>query len=313
MRVGTFQFFAARDDLAGVRTLADYVIARHYPEAAAAPDRYRALLDAVTARQAELIARWLLVGFIHGVMNTDNMSIAGETIDFGPCAFMDAFDPDKVFSSIDRGGRYSYANQPRIALWNLARLAEHCCRCWARTMTRRWPKPMPRSTASRHASRLRTLQEWVQSSGSRIRVPKISPSRMICCAGCQLTAPISPSTFRRLADAVARPEGEVALRSLFADPAALDDWLPLWRQRLAADGATGEAKAAAMRSVNPAYIPRNHRIQEAIFAAVQDGDFAPFHTLVDALSKPFDERPGTERYAEPPRPEEIVHQTFCGT
>ncbi len=313
VRVGTFQFFAARDDLAGVRTLADYVIARHYPEAAAAPNRYRALLDAVTARQAELIARWLLVGFIHGVMNTDNMSIAGETIDFGPCAFMDAFDPDKVFSSIDRGGRYSYANQPRIALWNLARLAETLLPL----MGENDDAAMAEAHAALDGFAPRFEAAYAAGMGAKLGFTHTRSEdlpiahdllRRMSANGADFTL-----TFRRLADAVARPEGEVALRSLFADPAALDDWLPLWRQRLAADGATGEAKAAAMRSVNPAYIPRNHRIQEAIFAAVQDGDFTPFHTLVDALSKPFDERPGSERYAEPPRPEEIVHQTFCGT
>ena len=313
IRVGTFQFFAARGDLEGVRTLADYVIERHYPEAAATANRYRALLDGVIERQAQLIARWQLVGFIHGVMNTDNMAISGETIDFGPCAFMDHYDPAQTYSSIDRGGRYAYARQPRIAQWNLARLAETLL-------------PL---LASDEAAGIEQAQDAVNSFGRYFEPAytgglrrKLGLARALdgdLELGQELLACMAANradftqTFRLLCDATRDNAGAAAARSLFTDPAGFDDWLAKWRRRLADDGGDRGARRAAMRAANPAFIPRNHLVEAALAAAVADDDLEPFETLLAVLSNPFEDQPDRPRYSLPPTPEQVVAQTFCGT
>ena len=313
IRVGTFQFFAARGDVDGIRDLADYVIARHYPEAAAAPNRYRALLDSVIARQSELVAKWLLVGFIHGVMNTDSMSVAGETIDYGPCAFMDTYDPGTVYSSIDTVGRYAYGNQPRIAKWNLARLAETLLPLLAED------KDAAVAAAQEAIGAFATLFESAYTAGLRRKIGLVERRpddlslaqdllQRMASNGADFTL-----TFRRLCDAAAHCDGDVAVRGLFTDPHAFDDWAPRWRQRLAEEGGETSDRRAAMRSANPAFIPRNHLVEEAIVAAVTNGDFSPFENLLAVLSRPYEDQPIFGRYAEPPRPEQIVHQTFCGT
>jgi len=313
IRVGTFQFFAARGDAEAVCRLADYVIARHYPEAADTEKPYRRLLDLIVTRQAELIAKWLLVGFIHGVMNTDNMSIAGETIDYGPCAFMDSYNPATVYSSIDSFGRYAYGNQPRIAQWNLARLAETLLPLLAEDQDT--AVGIANEALGAFAGRFETayavglrrklglLQER-QDDGDLAQDLLDRMSRN----GADFTL-----TFRRLSDAAASTDGDAAVRSLFTDPTAYDAWATRWRRRLADGEATCERRAAAMRAVNPAFIPRNHLVEEALSAAVNNGDLSAFETLLTVLSRPYDDQPSHRRYAEPPRPDQIVRQTFCGT
>ena len=312
VRVGTFQFFAARGDVEALKNLADHVIARHYPEASEAANPYRALLDLVIARQVDLIAKWMLAGFIHGVMNTDNMSIAGETIDYGPCAFMDSYDPATVYSSIDEGGRYAFGNQPRIAQWNLARLAETLLPLLASDP----------DEAIKHAQeaidRFGAAFEQTYVSGLRRKIglfqAKPDDTALIEDLLQRMTENRADFTltFRALCDAAVGPEGDAAVRALFKDANAFDEWAVKWRARLTEDGGDAETRRGAMRAVNPQYIPRNHRVEEAIAAAVR-GDYAPFETLVTVLSAPFDDQPEFARYADPPRPDEVVYQTFCGT
>ncbi|MEQ1613738.1 MAG: protein adenylyltransferase SelO family protein, partial [Hyphomicrobiaceae bacterium] len=313
IRVGTFQYFAARGDTQGVRELADHVIARHYPQTTLAPNRYRALLDAVIARQAGLIAQWLLVGFIHGVMNTDNMSIAGETIDFGPCAFMDTFHPGMVYSSIDQNGRYAYANQPRIAQWNLARLAETLL-----------PMLDDNEDAAVAEAQLALAGFGAQfqtayEAGLRRKLGLLDARPGDLELAQDLLERMAANdadftlTFRRLCDAVLGAEHDQPVRELFTDPTAFDAWAVKWRERIAGEGQQADARRDAMRLVNPAFIPRNHLIEEVIRAAVDKADFAPFERLLTVLARPYDDQPDAASFAEPPRPEQVVHQTFCGT
>ena len=303
IRVGTFQYFAAREDAEAVRLLADYAIQRHYPGAASAANPYRAFLDGVVARQADLMAHWLCIGFIHGVMNTDNCSVSGETIDYGPCAFMDEYDPGAVFSSIDEQGRYAYGNQPRIALWNLARLAE--CLIPLLGDNEDAAKDAlaafaPRFQAAYFGGLRRKIGLRTQREGDDVLTGDLL--KLMAANRADFTL-----TFRRLADAA---EGNAAgVRSLFADGAAFDAWLERWRDRMAGE----EAPAAAMRAVNPVFIPRNHLVEAALAAAVVQGDFRPFEALLGVLGRPFDDDPALEQYATPPREDERVLQTFCGT
>ena len=305
IRVGTFQYFAARGDEAGVKLLADHAIARHYPDAASAANPYRAFLDGVIVRQADLVARWLLIGFIHGVMNTDNCSIAGETIDYGPCAFMDAYDPGTVFSSIDQHGRYAYGNQPRIALWNLTRLAE----CLL---------PLLGGTDDGAKDALAAFGPAFEAAyfgGLRQKIGLANENDGDNALTRDLLALMAEDradftlTFRKLCDAAEAPAGDAAVRLLFKDVNAYDAWAARWRVRLAAE--TGPA--AAMRAVNPAFIPRNHLVQAALTAAVESADFQPFEDLLGVLARPYRDDPALDRYATPPGDEERVLQTFCGT
>ena len=311
LRVGTFQYFAARRDTDALRVLVDHAIARHDPPAAGAANPALALLEGVVARQAALIARWMMVGFIHGVMNTDNCTISGETIDYGPCAFMDAYHPETVFSSIDQQGRYAFGNQPAIAHWNLARLAE----CLLPLISEEEDKALdlarealagfaPRFGAAWREGVLRKLGLVEEREGDEALVQDLFD--LMAKGEADFTL-----TFRRLCDAAAG-QGD-GLRALFADPAALDPWLDRWRARLAQEAGDAASRAAAMRAVNPAYIPRNHLVEEAIAAATQREDFSPFEELVAVLARPYEEQPGRERFATPPRPEERVLRTFCGT
>ncbi len=312
IRVGTFQFFAAQGDIEGVRLLADHVIARHYPEAAQAVKPYHALLEAVVARQAKLVAQWLHVGFIHGVMNTDNCSVAGETIDYGPCAFLDAYDPAKVFSSIDYRGRYAYGNQPQIALWNLSRFAETLLPLLADDETVAVPAAqeiLDGFSRVFHGAYGPGLLRKIGLSEFRDGDNALCNDLLTAMAanGADFTL-----TFRRLGDAVLAPSEPGAVRDLFTDPAAYDAWAARWAERLQADPGAPAERRARMNAVNPAYIPRNHRVEAAIAAAAAD-DFAPFNELVDVLSRPFDDRSDHARYADPPAVDERVTQTFCGT
>ncbi len=313
LRVGTFEYFAVRDDAEAVRLLADHAIARHYPDAARTDHPYRALLAAVAARQAELVARWLLIGFIHGVMNTDNTAISGETIDYGPCAFLDAYDPSAVFSSIDHAGRYAYANQPRIAHWNLARLAEALLPLLDADQTAALAAARealagfgPCFTAAYQGGLRRKLGLLAERPGDSALAQDLL--ERMARNGADFTL-----TFRRLCDAACGPDGDEAVRGLFADPDAYTSWAAEWRRRLAAEDAAPEARRATMRAANPAVIPRNHQVQAAIDAAVERQDETPFEALLAALLRPYEDLPGAARYAEPPRPEQRVLQTFCGT
>jgi serine/tyrosine/threonine adenylyltransferase len=313
IRVGTFQFFAVRGDTEGVRLLADHVIARHYPEAASADRPYRALLDAVIAAQARLIPQWMLVGFIHGVMNTDNMSIAGETIDYGPCAFMDEYHPGTVFSSIDEHGRYAYVNQPQIALWNLTRFAE--------TLLPLLDDDQDAAVGGAQAAlaEFKPVFEQAYLDGFRRKLGLVGEDEEDAALISALLEAMALNRvdftlfFRRLADAQAEGEGDEPLHSLFADPAAYHAWIGRWRSRLQRDGGDPAERRAAMRAANPAFIPRNHRVEAVIRAAVDREDFGPFNELVELLSRPFDDQPGFEHYVEPPKAEERVLATFCGT
>ena len=313
IRVGTFQFFASRGDVEGVRLLADHVIARHYPEAARSEHPYRALLDAVVRAQAGLIAGWMLVGFIHGVMNTDNTSIAGETIDYGPCAFMDAYDPGAVFSAIDRNGRYAYARQPAIGEWNLARLAE----CLLPLLDDDTDAAIAEAEQSLYA--YRPAFELAFQGGLRQKLGLLTEREGDAELGRDLLEAMGANgadftlTFRRLSDAASGQEDGAGVRGLFANPSAYDEWAPRWLQRLGQEPTDAATRRAAMLAVNPAFIPRNHLVEAVIRAAVDQSDFAPFHELVTVLSNPFETQPAFARYAEPPAEHERVLQTFCGT
>jgi uncharacterized protein YdiU (UPF0061 family) len=313
IRVGTFQFFAARRDVDAIRRLADHVIARHYPEVASAANPYRALLDRVISRQTALIAKWLLVGFIHGVMNTDNMSIAGETIDYGPCAFMDAYHPRAVYSSIDRMGRYAYANQPDIAQWNLIRLAETLLpllaedRDAAINEAQQAIGEFGKLFDAAYAVGLSRKLGLLETRPNDISLAQDLLDRMAY-NGADFTL-----VFRLLCDAAAGPEGDTGVRMLFADPGVFDEWAAGWRQRLAQERGEPAERRSTMRAANPAFIPRNHLVEEAIVAAINDGDFSAFERLLSVVSAPYEDHPALKRYADPPRPDQVVRETFCGT
>jgi serine/tyrosine/threonine adenylyltransferase len=329
IRVGTFQFFAARGDVERVRQLAEYTIARHDPDLVAAPGRFVGLLERVAERQAKLIAQWMNVGFIHGVMNTDNMTISGETIDYGPCAFVEAYDPAAVFSSIDSQGRYAFGNQPSIARWNLARLAESLLPLLA------VDEEQATGEAMRVIDSFPTIYRRDLLNGQRAKLGLQRTESADDAADATLAddwlALLHAGhvdftlAWRRLADAA---EGDdAALRALFssagADPLAPDAWLARWRERCAGDDqqavsvsgtSAGSARAGRMRRVNPWLIPRNHRVEEALAAASDDGDLAPFDRLLEALRQPYDETGANTRYAEPAAADVTAsYRTFCGT
>ena len=315
IRVGTFQFFAARRDDDALRLLADHVIERHYPDAANAERPYLALLANVIARQAELVARWQLIGFIHGVMNTDNMSIAGETIDYGPCAFMDTYHPATVYSSIDQMGRYAYANQPAIAHWNLAVLAQ----CLLPLLDADQERAIEQ--AQEIIDIFPGLYDEAYLTGLRAKLglrEKRDGDKELADDLLKRMAENEADyalTFRRLSDAATlQPtEADAAVRELFKDTNAFDEWAQVWRKRLAQEQHGEHERQASMRAVNPAFIPRNHLVAEVIEAAEDREDFRPFEELMSVLATPFEDKPDRERYTLPPQPGQVVRQTFCGT
>jgi uncharacterized protein YdiU (UPF0061 family) len=304
LRVGSFQYARATGDVDLLRRLADHAISRHCPAAARAERPYLALFEAVVAVQASLVARWMLAGFVHGVMNTDNMTISGETIDYGPCAFLDAYDPATVYSSIDSGGRYAYGNQPVVAEWNLARLAEALLPLIAEDQE----EAVALAVESLGGFRPQYGDAWSAGMRAKLGLPPGLDDAVVLPLVHELLALLQAdhvdwtSFFRRLGDA-ARGDAEPA-RLLFLDLAGFDDWLARWRG-LGPD-------AAAMDHVNPVYIARNHLVEEALTAAT-GGDLDPLHRLLDAVSSPFDERPGFERYAAPAPADFGAYRTFCGT
>jgi uncharacterized protein YdiU (UPF0061 family) len=303
LRVGSFQYARATGDPDLVRRLADAAIRRHHPAAADAPNPYLALFEAVRDAQASLIARWMLVGFVHGVMNTDNMTISGETIDYGPCAFLDVFDPAASFSSIDTGGRYAYRNQPVVAEWNLARLAETLLPLLAED------SDAAVELAVESLGRFRERYSAAWSAGMRAKLglsgtlPDGEARSVVEALSAQLQQSRVDYTwfFRRLSSA-ARGDAE-PVRGLFLDLEAFDGWLGRWRA-LGPD-------ADLMDRTNPAVIPRNHLVEEALTAANQ-GELEPLRRLLDAVSRPFEEPPGGERYVEA-APANTDYRTFCGT
>jgi uncharacterized protein YdiU (UPF0061 family) len=311
IRVGTFQFFAARGEHDKVRRLADYAIDRHYPELKGQANPYLGLLERVCDRQAALVAGWMHVGFIHGVMNTDNTAISGETIDYGPCAFMDHYDPATVFSSIDAHGRYAYGNQPRIAQWNVARFAETLLPLIDPDSNR----AIGRATGVVDAFAGQYERHWLGGMRAKLGLVSEDEADLNLATGF-LTAMAGDNVdytlaFRSLADAALGQEEPI--RALFADPSAYDLWSGHWRARLAREAVAPVARAQAMRRVNPAFIPRNHRVEEALSAAVERGDYAPFETLLNVLSHPFDDQPEFAAFAEPAPETGGRYQTFCGT
>jgi uncharacterized protein YdiU (UPF0061 family) len=304
LRVGSFQYARATGDITLLRRLADHAIARHHPAAANAEHPHLALFESVIAAQASLVARWMLVGFIHGVMNTDNMTISGETIDYGPCAFMEAFDPATVYSSIDHGGRYAYGNQPVVAEWNLARLAEALLPLFHDDQER----AIELATESLGTFRARYSAAWKAGMRAKLGLSTslddaaVSPLVEELIALLQASHVDHTSFFRHLG-ATARGDGEPA-RGLFLDLAAFEAWTERWRA-LGPD-------ADAMDRVNPVYIPRNHLVEEALTAGT-GGDQQPLQRLLEVLAAPYDERTGLERYAAPAPEDFGSYQTFCGT
>ena len=312
IRIGTFQFFAAREDDASVALLIDHALARHYPDAPKDDGPALTLLEAVMSAQAKLVARWLAVGFVHGVMNTDNMSISGETIDYGPCAFLDTFDPKRTFSSIDANGRYAFASQPRIALWNLARFAETVLPLVnddneraAAILTERL-ETFPARFAAAYTAELRRKLGLVTPRGDDTALAQALLDEMAA-NGVDYTL-----CFRRLGEVAAgRDEAHVA--DLFKEPARFLDWAKAWRKRLEEDGDTSPAeRAALMLRANPAFIPRNHRIEEMIAAATA-GDMDPFERLCRVLARPYEDQPADSELMAPPGEEQWAYRTFCGT
>lgn len=313
VRVGTFQYFAARGDQEAVQTLLDYVIERHYPEVRGADVPALAALKAIAERQAALIADWMRVGFIHGVMNTDNMALSGETIDYGPCAFMDKYDPSTVFSSIDHGGRYAYVNQPGIAQWNLARLAETLL-------------PLIDTDADKAVSlatevvvsfvdRFNTL--FIEQM--RRKIGLVSTEEGDADLIKQLFAAMQRAeadftlTFRRLSLIAETPDQPAPLRELFAETTEIDNWLKDWQTRLTRDPQSIRERMETMRLANPEFIPRNHRVEAALDAASERGDLEPFRQLLGILQRPYEQQPAFADYALPPEPSDRVFKTFCGT
>jgi protein adenylyltransferase len=318
IRVGSFQYFYMQEDNASVKALADYVIERNYPEASNAENPYMALLEAIVLRQASLIARWMHIGFIHGVMNTDNASIAGETIDYGPCAFMDFYKHTQVYSSIDRDGRYAYSNQPSIGLWNLSRLAETFL-------------PLFADDTEEAVGMAKTiLQKYITAYDAQW----LAGMRAKCglSAGNEINADEDKALLESLLDVMAESQADFSLtfyqlsqldagasdkdaelRNLFSKPETIDAWLVRWRERLEKETISDSERQASMQLVNPVYIPRNHQVEAVIRAAEDNNDFAPFYALHEVLQNPFEYQQGKDSYMLPPVPEEVVHKTFCGT
>lgn len=313
IRIGTFQFFAATGDEEARRLLTAHALARHYPGAVGAENDALALLEHVIDAQAALVARWLGVGFVHGVMNTDNTAISGETLDYGPCAFLDDYDPQKTFSSIDHGGRYAFSNQPRIALWNLSRLAEALLPLIApdtEEAVRVATESLGRFTLRFEQAHLGVMRAKLGLGQEEEDDGTLIESLLALLAAHHVDYALF---FRRLSDA-AGTSSNSGLTSLFGgDEGPFRTWIEAWRRRLALEPVAAEARAASMRRANPAFIPRNHRVEEAIEAAVRRGDFQPFESLVHVLGKPYEDQPDYVHLGDPPGPDERVYKTYCGT
>lgn len=327
VRVGTFQYFASRGDAASVKALADYVITHHYADVAEAANPYLALFEAIADGQAALIAQWMQLGFIHGVMNTDNVSVVGETIDYGPCAFIDGYAHDRVYSFIDRHGRYAYSQQPSIGLWNLTRLAEALLPLLAedeeaaveiaQTSLKRYVEAYENDWLAGMRAKCGLTADVADNSASSDKPLIETLLNMMAAHQADFTltfyhlsrlAGDSPDASRS-----SLPSQEATFRALFNNDADIDAWLAQWRERIMAEASDDERRQALMQRVNPVYIPRNHQIEAVIRAAEDRDDFSLFHDLHEALQAPYTQQAGRDAYMLPPRPEEEVKQTFCGT
>ena len=313
IRIGTFQFFSARQDLPAVKTLADYVIERHYPVAAQAENPYQALLEGVIFNQAKLIAKWQGLGFIHGVMNTDNMLLCGETVDYGPCAFMDTYHPDTVFSSIDQNGRYAYANQPRIAQWNLSWLAQALVplldkdEAKAIHLAENAVNGFAQIYQDVYATEMNTkLGFRLSSKDSELLVQNLLDLMLKEQSDFTLT-------FRTLTEQLVPGQCVAGVNDFYTLPDSFSTWITQWRKQLSAAGLDLAEVQRVLLANNPVYIPRNHLIEEVIQTAIKYNDFSPFNKMVTRLEKPFDYDSENARAAQGPRSDEVVHNTFCGT
>ena len=313
VRVGTFQYFAAKGDINAVKQLADYVIDRHYIDVKNSDKPYETLLRTISKRQAKLVAQWMRIGFIHGVMNTDNMAISGETIDYGPCAFMDTYDPDTVFSSIDNFGRYAYANQPQIAQWNLLQLAEAIL-------------PIIDTTLERAAEIARDILEefpkiykdyWLTNMRRKLGLllPEPNDQSLIQTLLDLMHKNSADFTliFRTLCDDVLEDDANRRTRKFFKDLTQFDDWVKNWQARLSREEHSPHQCAELMRRNNPAVIPRNHLIEEMLTAAIEDDNFKPFEELLEMLKAPYSQGTKLSKYMDLPKPNGQIYQTFCGT
>ena len=312
VRVGTFQYFSARKDIDAIKQLADYVIDRHYPEAKDADNPYAALLTTVLNKQAKLIAHWISIGFIHGVMNTDNMSITGETIDYGPCAFMDEFSHDRVYSSIDQDSRYAYNNQPKMAQWNLVRFAETLLPL----LIKDDDDPKPAVEVAQDI--LNPFSEQYNKHKLEIMRKKLGFSEAheddaTLIAELFDLMEINEADFTLTFHYLSQEDSKDKLTNLFLYPDTLNKWLIKWQERLAKESLSDEDRQAMMNKVNPVYIPRNHLVEAAIRSAEDNNNFSVFNELHEVLQNPFALQEGKDKYLMPPKPEEVVHQTFCGT
>ncbi|HRI69721.1 MAG TPA: YdiU family protein [Polyangium sp.] len=311
MRIGTFAYFAARRDLEALKILTEYALRRHYPDITTPDGPALGLLDAVMTAQIKLISKWLSIGFVHGVMNTDNMSISGETIDYGPCAFLDTYHPGRTFSSIDRGGRYAFANQPRIALWNLSRFAETLL-------------PLVHEDEEKAAAilteRLETYPDRFEATYGQCMRDKLGLSEEIE-GDLELAQGLLErmaqakvdytNCFRSLVD-LANGAEDTKFVGMFQETNAISDWLHSWRTRMAQEKVSRDERIEKMRKANPAFIPRNHRIEEMI-AAATNGDLQPFEKLNRVLARPYDDQPEASELRSPPGDEQWSYRTFCGT
>jgi len=311
LRIGTCEYFASRRDFEGLRTLVDYALKRHYPERVDTENSALALLNGVMERQASLVARWMGLGFIHGVMNTDNMSLSGETIDYGPCAFLDRYDPAKKFSFIDRNGRYAYGNQPNIAHWNLTRLAEALL-------------PLAGEDEERAIGAVTEVLErfpdlfrsaWASTFAAKLGFERADENSLLLAEGLLSLMGEQQAdftlAFRHLRSSANRAKADGFL-TLFPRPESAREWLAGWHRALDAAGISGNTAEATMRTANPVFIPRNHRI-EAVIEAARDKNFAPFHQLHVVLQRPFEEQEENFTFEDPPLAHEVVQATFCGT
>ena len=313
VRVGTFQYFAARRDSDALRILADYVIKRHYPELTEAENPYLALVKSVTTKQAHLIAQWMLIGFIHGVMNTDNTQIAGETLDYGPCAFMDSYHPTSVYSSIDHGGRYAYNNQPRIAHWNMACLAS----ALLPLLGEEQETTITEVQAAIADFPVQYEKAWLSGMRKKLGLWHEEPNDATLINDLLHIMDEQRAdftlTFHKLSELPLLCESkDEGILKLFREPSAFEIWAHRWRERLSVDNLSPLARQDLMRRVNPAYIPRNHRVEEAIQDALT-GNFSSFNQLLTAVTTPFEIKPEQEHLMLPPLPHQVVKETFCGT
>ncbi len=321
VRVGTFQYFSSLGNQTAIKQLADYEIARHYPEAKQATNPYVAFFEAAVERQAKLIAKWMSLGFIHGVMNTDNMSIVGETIDYGPCAFIDNFSHSRVFSSIDHNARYAYSNQPKIGQWNLVRLAETLLPLFLEDggIDQQEATEKETQAAVKIAEKILTDYSakyhhyWLEGMCKKIGISKAHEADAELVDELLNIMEISNADFTLTFFYLSHTDSLDQARTLFSKPADFEAWVKKWQARLAEESISNAEQQDMMQKTNPVYIPRNHQIEAAIRAAEDHNDFSVFHALHEVLEKPFELQKGKEKYLLPPEPDEVVHQTFCGT